>query len=271
MAIITISRGTFTGGKAVAEELQKRLGYPCLGRKELLDATRKQFDIPDEELRETINEPPHFWRQMAHKRLAVLKCITAVLVDYTKDGNLIYHGHAGHLLLNGIPNILRIRIIADMPYRLKAAKQYHGLEGDEAVAYIEKKDKDRNKWARFFYGIDLSDPHLYDVTFNLERNNVEDICDSIIPMTQLDQYKTTNETMKTLENFTLATKVWANIAKDKHTRAASINVIADNGVVTITGKVSSEKMATAMTALAREVNGVKEVKNETGIGTDWYW
>jgi len=35
MSIITISRGTFGGGKAFAENLAQKLGYPCLSREQL--------------------------------------------------------------------------------------------------------------------------------------------------------------------------------------------------------------------------------------------
>jgi len=43
-----------------------------------------------------------------------VKCVTAVLLDHARQGNLIYHGHVGHLLLSGISHVLRVRVIADM-------------------------------------------------------------------------------------------------------------------------------------------------------------
>ena len=50
MAIITISRGTYTGGKKVAESLASKLGYPCLSREEIIREASIDFDIPEEEL-----------------------------------------------------------------------------------------------------------------------------------------------------------------------------------------------------------------------------
>jgi cytidylate kinase len=271
MAIITISRGTLTGGKALAECLEKKLGYPCVSRKEVLTATRKLYDIPEEELNAAIDKPPPFWLQVTSRRIALLKCITDVLLGYIKEGNLIYHGHAGHLLLSGISNVISIRVIASIAFRMKAAKELYNLEGDAAMALIEKKDNDRSKWARFFYGVDVADPHIYDVTFNLKRTGIEDICRLIVLMTTFNQYKMTAESVTELEDFSLATKVWANLAKDKDTQTAGINVTADRGIVHITGKVSSKKMIDRLTQIASQVKGVKELKNDTGIGTDWYW
>lgn len=271
MAIITISRGTFSGGKALAEALSKRLGYPCISREEVFNAAIKEYDIREDELASAISSPPPFWVQVPSKRIAFLKCVTAVILEHEKNGNLIYHGHAGHLLLTDVPHLIRIRLIADMAFRLKAAKELYNMEGDAAIAYIEKTDNDRKRWARFFYGIELDDPHLYDAVFNLQRNSLNDVCELVVRMTEFHQFKATKESLRALNDFKLASNVWATLAKDKRSRAASVNVVADNGIVSITGNVCSEKTVDAITKVAGTVKGVTEVKNDIGIGGDWYW
>jgi hypothetical protein len=45
MAIITISRGSYSRGKEVAEALADKLGYGCVSRDILLEAS-KEFHIP---------------------------------------------------------------------------------------------------------------------------------------------------------------------------------------------------------------------------------
>ena len=272
MAIITISRGTFSGGQALAENLAKKLGYPFIGREEILKSATMECGVSEEDLSSVINRPPPFWDQMPAKRIAFMKCFTMVLLEQIKGGNLIYHGHAGHLLLTAIlPSLMRIRLVADMNYRVRAAKELHNLEGAAAVAYIEKKDRDRRKWANFFYGIELDDPLLYDAIFNLEHMGVEDVSGLILKMTEVEQFKVSQDSIRKLEDFTLATRVWASLAKDKRTRTASIEVRAENGVVTITGNVAFEKTVAAVTEVSRQVKGVGEIKNEIGVGGDLYW
>lgn len=46
MAIITISRGSYSKGKEVAEKVAEKLGYTCISRDLLVEASR-QFDIPE--------------------------------------------------------------------------------------------------------------------------------------------------------------------------------------------------------------------------------
>ena len=41
MQIICVSRGTYAGGKELAEKLAVKLGYDCLAREELTDAASR--------------------------------------------------------------------------------------------------------------------------------------------------------------------------------------------------------------------------------------
>ncbi|MGO8880778.1 MAG: cytidylate kinase family protein [Desulfomonilaceae bacterium] len=46
MAIITISRGSYYRGREVAEKLAAQLGYECISREIILEAS-KEFNIPE--------------------------------------------------------------------------------------------------------------------------------------------------------------------------------------------------------------------------------
>ncbi len=95
MAIITISRGTFSGGNALAEQLANRLGYPRLGREEAIEEATKEYGISMEKLTSAVKNPPSIWQHAIGPRIAYLKCLTASILEHAKDGNLVYHGYAG--------------------------------------------------------------------------------------------------------------------------------------------------------------------------------
>jgi cytidylate kinase len=271
MAIISISRGTFSGGKILAERVGERLGYPCLGREEVLLEAGKEYGISERELTEAVNQPPPFWQQVPGRRVAYLMCLTAALLKHAQAGNLVYHGHAGHFLLSGISHVLRIRVIADMEYRIHAAMDRMNLKRDEAIVYIDRVDKERIKWTRFLYGIEWGDPSQYDLVLNLERVSTAGASLAIASMAQLDDFRVTPQSQKAFDDLKVTSGVWAALVKDERTRAASVQVVANNGVVTITGKASAGKVVDAIPVVAGQIPGVKEVKNEVGIGSDWYW
>jgi cytidylate kinase len=271
MAIITISRGTFSGGKALAERLAERLGYPCLSREEVVSYAAKEFGIAKEDLTAAFSEPPPFWEQVPGKRIAYLKCVTAAILQRTERGNLIYHGHAGHLLLRRVSNVLRVRVVADMEFRIRAAMERLKISRDAAVAHIERIDNERRKWSRFLYGIEWGDPDLYDVVLNLERLSIEGACDTLIRMATLPEFTLAPASEKALQDLTLSSRVWAALAKNEFTRKLAVKVSADAGRVTIEGSVGSQKAVDVIPEVVRQVEGVKEIQCDVGVGSDWYW
>lgn len=271
MAIITISRSTFSGGKTLAEQLAKQTGYPCFSREMIISDTANEYGISEDELIATIHKPPPFWQQVPGKRISYLKCFTAVLLSKASGKDFIYHGYAGQLLLEGISHVLRIRVIADDEYRIKAAMELMKIGKNEAIAYIEKVDKERDKVVKFFYGLDWGDPALYDLVLNLERMSVENACDVILYAAGRDDFQATDRSEKSLNDLTLSSRVWGALAKNRLTSNAAVKVAADNGNIRISGSAGSSKVVDAIPSVVTQIEGVKEVTNEVGMGGDWYW
>ncbi|MGA2149539.1 MAG: cytidylate kinase family protein [Bryobacteraceae bacterium] len=90
MAIITVSRGTFSGGKALAECLSKRLGYRCIDHDMLVRkaATRR---VSEYDLRAALELPPASFGRLNHTRYVYLALIQAALTDEVGTGCAVYH------------------------------------------------------------------------------------------------------------------------------------------------------------------------------------
>lgn len=271
MAIVTISRGSYAGGRVVAELLSEHLGYPILSREEVLRETVQDYGISEKELSKTLNGAPPFWQQVPGKRLAYVKCVTAVILAHAREGHLVYHGITGHLLLSTLSQVLRVRVIADMQYRIKATMEEADLRQEEAVAYIQRVDKERSRWARLLYGVEWQDPSLYDLILNLGKVSAESACATVARMAEQKEFESTSEGRKSFEDFSLSCQVWATLAKNPATRNAGIQVNADGGEVVIGGTVNSVKALELIPQIAETVEGVKGVRCEIGVGTDWYW
>lgn len=258
MAIITISRGTFSGGKELAERVAKKLGYPCLSREVLVDAARR-YDVPLEKLRHAIEDRPAVLERMTLERARYLAFIRAALAKAAKDERLVYHGHAGHLLLRGVPHVLKVRVIAGMEYRIAAAMARKKLPRQKAIDFIKKIDEDRAKWTRFLYRVDILEPGLYDVIFNIERIGVSQACENIALLNGREEFQPTAESRKALADLVLATEVRAQVALDGTIRDDDIEIEADDGRILIAGRVHSLPDAEKVAAIARGVAGVREV------------
>ena len=113
MPIITISRGSYSRGKEVAEKLAQDLGYECISRDILLQASN-EFNLPEIKLIRALHDAPSVLDRFTYGKERYVAYIRSALLTYAQQDNLVYHGLAGHFLLQGIPHVLKVRILADL-------------------------------------------------------------------------------------------------------------------------------------------------------------
>lgn len=259
MAIITISRGTFSGGKMLAECLSRGLGYPCIDRDSLVEraATRR---VSQHDLRTALEEPPVFPGRFSHKRYIYLALIQAALMEEVRRGQAIYHGLAGHLLLSGVPALLRLRIIAPMEFRIRMAEERLNESRAGVIAHIEKMDRDRRQWTQFLYGVDWGDPSLYDLVINLETIGIEKACRLVTSLIEEPDFEFSAARRKAMDDLALASRVRAELATNPFTANIEVEVASSAGSVTIKGNVFEQSEAVQQVASA--VPGVTAVAIE---------
>jgi cytidylate kinase len=270
MAVVTISRGSFTGGVAVAEALAAELGHPCVSREVVRDAA-VEYGLPEDRLQATLEEPPRLWEKTPGKLPSYLNLIRTALLRRARGGDLVYHGYAGHLLLDGVPNVLRVRVISDDASRVRAAMRDKGLTEKQAKEFVRKLDVQLAKWTRFLYGVSWQDPALYDVILNTEELTVEGAAATLAGMTRLDDFRPTPESRRAFEDLLLASEVWSALTTDRRTGSANVRVSADAGRVLVTGSAGGARVLTAIDEVAAAVPGVTDVMNEVGVGGGWQW
>jgi cytidylate kinase len=263
MAIITISRGTFSGGRSLAECIAQKLGYRCLGREVLAKAAR-QYGVPDEKLSQALTKRPGILERLTREKRHYLACIRAMLCKEAKEGNLVYHGHAGHLLLRGVPDVLKVRVIANMDFRIRALTDHHMVSREQAVQYIKRMDEERERWTRFLYHEDWRDPALYDLILNLEHMSVSGACDNVCHVVSMEQYRPTRQWRKAVDDLALGSHLMALVATDRRI-SGEVEIEADGGAVTISGTVESLVDADRVRMLVREEPGVEEINSQMRV------
>jgi cytidylate kinase len=262
MAIITISRGTFSGGEKLAECLSKRLGYRTISR-EVLVLAATMFEAPELELVKAIEEKTSLKERLRLKntdRLKYLLYIQSALCEEAKKDNLIYTGHAGHVLLKGVSHVLKVKVIAPLEQRIEFIMERDKLSREEAKKYIHDKDKQRKQWTKFLYNIDWNEPLSYDIVVNLKKITIPAACETIAVLAGTLPFKTTEASYKAMNNLVMATRAKAALAYDETTKGYAINVEADDGVVTLTGKVNNMQEIDAVEKVVSNVPDVKDVK-----------
>ena len=274
MAIVTISRGSMSGGEALANCLAARLGYPILGREVLVEAAAR-LGVPEAVLREKIQTSAGLIERLTTDRHIYLVALQSALADRCVSGDLIYHGNAGHFLLKDVPNVLRVRLIAPMAMRIRAVMERQGLSAESARDYIRYVDQERIEWTKFVYGVDWRDPKNYDLVINLQRISLEGACAMVAGILKTPAYATTEEVKKKLQDFALACRVKVALVAKSKWHSIQFDVRAEGGKVEVAGQWAPGGVTARMTGaneeeirkVAEAVEGVSEVTVRIGEST----
>lgn len=233
MAVITISRGSFSHGQEIAEKVAGTLGYECVSREILVEAAQL-FNVSEKKLIRSLNEAPNILERMVHGKERYLEYIKASLLGYARKGNVVYHGHAGHILLTEIPQILKVRILAEKDDRISLLQKRENLNREAAAEIIENEDKNRIHWTRYLYKEDVNDPKLYDIVINIGNLTIEDACEIICLAARSKSYRSTDESKQAIDDLAITNRIQAEL---KSICEAQVSV--NNGEVQV--KVAAQK------------------------------
>jgi cytidylate kinase len=261
MSVITISRGTLSGGRTLAECLAQRLGYRCVDRDVIVERAAAQ-GVSHQELRDALEKPPSFLDHFQHKKYMYLVLMQAALAEEVVDDQVIYHGNAGHLLLGGGAPVLRVRIIAPLELRLRMAGERLRLSREEAILHIEKMDRDRRRWTQYLYGIDWGDPALYDIVVNLEHITIDQACTTVASLVRSRCYQFDAECRRKMNDLVTASRVRVALVLNPATANLEVEVESHDGIVSLRGKLRDVHQAPEIEKVAWGVPGV------TGVNMD---
>ena len=214
MAIITVSRGSYSKGREVAEGVAGRLDYRLTSRDVLLEASDR-FNVPEFKLASAIHDAPSLLNRFTHFRQCYLAYIQSALADQARGDNLVYHGLAGHLLLKGIPHVLKVRIIADLEARVEAEMQREDISATEARRRLLDDDSERRKWTQHLFGVDPWDASLYDLVIHIRKLTVEDAVEHIVHAVSRPCFATTPDGQRRMDDLALACRVKAELVKEE--------------------------------------------------------
>lgn len=258
MALISVSRGSASGGRQLALKLAEELGYEYVRREDLLEQAR-ECGVDVDRLQQAVTKPPLEQHELRNERQSYLNCIRVKLCDKILDHDVVYDGHAGHMLLAGVPNILRVRVVADLEYRIHYIMSQRGMSRQEAEGYIEQVDRQRDRWAKFLYNVDWRDEFFYDVLINISQTGVNRAAGTLAGIASHAEYQLKTDAVTAIRDLRQASCVHFRLLRDDRTRDASYEVTACEGRVFITGKPSESELMPVAREIALAEDGVAHV------------
>jgi cytidylate kinase len=260
MPIITIYQGASGEGQELAQSVAQALGYRCVGREVLVEASRR-YRIPEAKLNEVVEKGPHWWERLLQDLRPYRIALQASLCELAHDGKLVYHGHLGHELLPDIGHVLKVLLTAPIEFRIEQVRSRQSLTDVAARQYIEEVDKARSRRLMAMFGADWRDPNRYDLILNMGKMRREGAKRMIIEAAKLDEYQPTLASERAFNDVALSSRVLATLFALPDVKGSALEVRAEGGHVHIKGRVD-QGSEDEVVNLVRNVPGVIKVTSD---------
>lgn len=182
--IVTLSREYGAGGSQLGLLLGSALGWPVLDR-DLAERLARQLRCKSTDVAEHHERAPRLLERIAAAFTVVpsdapilpelsrapnpdtlFEATRAVLLEAVRTPPLIVIGHGANCLLADRRDVLRVRVTAPYPVRVRRVARRTGQPVEEAGADVRHRDADRRHYLERYYKKDTNDPCLYDLQIN---------------------------------------------------------------------------------------------------------
>lgn len=224
--VITVSRFSQYYGAEFATAVAEKLNYRCIS-KEVFSEAAERYQTPEIKLMAAVDKPISIIDHLMSVKEKYVSYIGSTILKNILEGNVIYHGMAGHFFVTGVSHVIRIGVAAERLDRARITMEREGLDRSQALQTIEKQDRDRQQWGRKVLGIDTQDANTYDLVLNRSRISMDDAVYMVCQLAGSPAFKATSQSQKVLEDLYLASQV----------KIALIDNWPDCGIVVTEGAV----------------------------------
>ena len=96
-----------------------------------------------------------------------IEAIESAMKEMAADGDVVFIGRGGHVILKDMPNVLRVGVVASLEDRVKTLMDREAIDSDNAIVTLEQRDQARKYFFKKYFDLDEPDnPNLFHFTIN---------------------------------------------------------------------------------------------------------
>ena len=259
MQIITIYQGASGSGEELAAAVAQSLGYGCVSREVLVEAS-VQYGIPEVKLTEILDREPTWWASFTRNLEPYRIALQAAFCQVARERDIVYHGHIGHELMPKFQHVIKVLLTAPLELRIAQVRERHTLDEEGARRYVEEIDKARTRRLQELFGKDWRDASRYDLVVNLGHMNLATAKHLIVETARAPEYQMTSASKQAFEDFALASRVRATLRLTHDLSHARVDIKANQGEISISGTIPYWVSETDIVEQIQKIPGVKDVK-----------
>jgi cytidylate kinase len=169
VAVITIFRQAGDGGRYIAESLAQTLGYHLFdyGTAARILVQEGFADAP-----KVFKSVTDFWDRFTRKgpeRDEIHAMFRSLILATARHGNVVMLGRGCFAPLQGLSDVINVRLKAPLPLRINRVMQGRQLTHDEATAFVVEKDALVRDFAKDSHGLSPNDLTFFDVVIDTDK------------------------------------------------------------------------------------------------------
>lgn len=200
MAIITLSRQVGAKGDEVAQEIEKKLGYKFITRKDV-EKRIVELGFPENKMPKYDERKPGFFASLARDRDLYINLTHYAMLEYATQNNTIFIGRGSFALFKPFENNLSVRIVADEKVRCSRLMEEFSWNEKQAMQRITESEANRAGFHKNFYSVDVANPENYHLVVNTGLVQIDKcadfVCDLLSRMINEESEKTGQKNIET--------------------------------------------------------------------------
>ncbi|HEY7066009.1 MAG TPA: cytidylate kinase family protein [Chloroflexota bacterium] len=270
MPVVTVSWELGSDGDRIGRVLAEQFGGRLVDGNVLFE-TAREYDAPGVRpgAPEMSERAPSFWERLNEERRRYAVLLRAVMYRFAAEGNCVLLGYGGGPLLREVRHAIKVRTVAPRSLRvervLAATPRAEGLTRDQADDLIRRTDRDRTRYIRYLFNLDIDDANAYDVVLNTRAMSPLSAVDVLAALAARPEFQPTPESEALLNDLALGSQVEAVLMHDPNVWVENLRVTARGGEVTLAGQVLADEDREVAEVTARRVLGVRAVRDEIAV------
>ena len=268
MSTVTLFSGIYSGKQFVLDDLVAGTGYKHVTDDDVIRRVSVLTNMSETKIRRAFSGKPSVFNKFTHEKECSIAHMRLAVAEMLSEDQLIIDGLSSLLIPMTIDHVLRVCLIAEMPYRIQQGEQTGSIDEKEAVKIIRQADSDCAAWVdTLFAKQDPWDEALYDIVIpmnSVDKNRAGALIEENLLK---DALRRTATSEKALQDFLLSSRTEAVLCKAGH----DVSVEANDGAVLVNINkhvLMLSRLEEELKSIAGKVPGVTAV--ETKVGKDFH-